>query len=413
MYASTSDTPPTAAKRAPFLLGGRKPLHPLVGASGPNATAPAGSTSSPGLKKFSVGAGFGIVPRSPIEINKVEHAVEYYEVFYTKSSKKKHKNWENGSVVRKGNGAELRGEDGAMITKTILKSSFTASFTEGQTLFIGSFECEVVKMVTEDEYITKGADFACNRDSPAASITPSFKLPLPVRAGFKKVGVSAPSTVPMRQALAPVTPTARFCNDPKRIGAHCLNPNATESEALIVVDPVVGAHLKPHQVKGVQFLFDRTMPEGVRPSDSQIQGCILADEMGLGKTVQTIALIWTLLKQSRFSAFQPSVKKAIVVVPSSLVSNWAAEFQKWLGVQRINIQVVSTGKSASGDVRDFCLGSVKDVLIVSYDLLRRHIDVSIPFPSTHPISAFGLDIINCALSSERGRGRDRESEGES
>ena len=26
-------------------------------------------------------------------------------------------------------------------------------------------------------------------------------------------------------------------------------------------------------------------------------GCVLADEMGLGKTLQTICLIWTLLKQ--------------------------------------------------------------------------------------------------------------------
>jgi DNA repair and recombination RAD54-like protein len=46
-------------------------------------------------------------------------------------------------------------------------------------------------------------------------------------------------------------------------------------------------------------------------------GCIMADEMGLGKTLQCITLMWTLLKQG--SDCKPTIDKAIVVAPSSLV----------------------------------------------------------------------------------------------
>lgn len=48
-----------------------------------------------------------------------------------------------------------------------------------------------------------------------------------------------------------------------------------------------------------------------------------------GKSLQTLALIWTLLKQSPAGATSPTVGKAIIVCPSSLVNNWKAEFKKW------------------------------------------------------------------------------------
>ena len=46
----------------------------------------------------------------------------------------------------------------------------------------------------------------------------------------------------------------------------------------------------------------------------------MADEMGLGKTLQCITLVWTLLKQS--PDCKPTIEKAVVVCPSSLVKNW-------------------------------------------------------------------------------------------
>lgn len=50
--------------------------------------------------------------------------------------------------------------------------------------------------------------------------------------------------------------------------------------------------MRIHQKQGVRFMFECVC--GMRGDD--INGCILADCMGLGKTLQTIALIWTLLR---------------------------------------------------------------------------------------------------------------------
>lgn len=49
----------------------------------------------------------------------------------------------------------------------------------------------------------------------------------------------------------------------------------------------------------------------------------------LGKTLQSITLLYTLLHQG-FDG-KPMVKKAIIVTPTSLVSNWEAEIKKWTG----------------------------------------------------------------------------------
>jgi DNA repair and recombination protein RAD54B len=62
----------------------------------------------------------------------------------------------------------------------------------------------------------------------------------------------------------------------------------------VVVDPLLTKSLREHQRNGVAFLYECVM--GMRGSAGE--GAILADEMGLGKTLQTIALLWTLMKQS-------------------------------------------------------------------------------------------------------------------
>ncbi|VDK46233.1 unnamed protein product [Gongylonema pulchrum] len=54
---------------------------------------------------------------------------------------------------------------------------------------------------------------------------------------------------------------------------------------------------------------------GARIPDAH--GCIMADEMGLGKTLQCITLMWTILRQGPDA--QPTISKAIIVCPSSLV----------------------------------------------------------------------------------------------
>ena len=130
----------------------------------------------------------------------------------------------------------------------------------------------------------------------------------------------------------------------------------------VVVDPLLSKHLREHQRSGVRFLYECVM--GVRPYPGQ--GAILADEMGLGKTLQTIALLWTLLKQNPLYEEPPVVKKALVVCPATLVSNWRKEFRKWLGNERIGAFVAD----GSRKLTDFTHGKSYHVMVIGYERLR-------------------------------------------
>ncbi|MET4258745.1 superfamily II DNA or RNA helicase [Bradyrhizobium sp. S3.12.5] len=74
------------------------------------------------------------------------------------------------------------------------------------------------------------------------------------------------------------------------------------------------ATLRPYQAQGVAWL-DLLRESGL--------GGILADDMGLGKTVQILALI--ALEKARGHLANP----VLVVAPTSLMTNWSAEAQKF------------------------------------------------------------------------------------
>ncbi|KAI3915901.1 hypothetical protein MKW98_004342 [Papaver atlanticum] len=136
----------------------------------------------------------------------------------------------------------------------------------------------------------------------------------------------------------------------------------------IVVDPVLVRFLRPHQREGVQFMFDCV--SGLCAPG--VFGCILADDMGLGKTLQSIALLYTLLRQG-FDG-EPMAKKAIIVTPTSLVSNWESEINKWVGDR---LQLIALCESTRDDVVSGIDSFIRprspyQVLIVSYETFRMH-----------------------------------------
>ena len=135
----------------------------------------------------------------------------------------------------------------------------------------------------------------------------------------------------------------------------------------VVVDPIVGDRLRPHQRIGVQFLFDCVT--GARMPG--YYGAILADEMGLGKTVQTVATVWTCLRQGKFGT--PVTRKAIIVAPSSLVRNWCNEFEKWLGPGVVKAEAIAES-TPKGDRILSRFESEADVLVISYDQLRKYVE---------------------------------------
>ncbi|KVH93280.1 Helicase, C-terminal [Cynara cardunculus var. scolymus] len=136
----------------------------------------------------------------------------------------------------------------------------------------------------------------------------------------------------------------------------------------IEVDHILVKFLRPHQREGVQFMFECV--SGLCSAD--INGCILADDMGLGKTLQSITLLYTLLRQG-FGG-KPMVRKAIIVTPTSLVSNWEAEIKKWIG-ERVKLVALceSIREDVISSIDNFRSPHSKlQVLIVSYETFRMH-----------------------------------------
>lgn len=66
---------------------------------------------------------------------------------------------------------------------------------------------------------------------------------------------------------------------------------------------------RAYQMEGIRFLSERS-------------SAMLADGMGLGKTIQTILALRVLFSQKK-------IRRALIIAPSSLVSNWLNELQLW------------------------------------------------------------------------------------
>ncbi|GJP32970.1 hypothetical protein CLOM_g17541 [Closterium sp. NIES-68] len=155
--------------------------------------------------------------------------------------------------------------------------------------------------------------------------------------------------------------------------------HASEASEPIQVDPILAKCLRAHQREGVQFMFECVA--GLKDyheagdDDRGCYGCILADDMGLGKTLQSIALLWTLLKQGFDGpAGPPLVRRALIVTPTSLVSNWAAELDKWLGgrVRCVALCEASRAEAMAGIKQFLAPRAAHHVLIVSYETFRLH-----------------------------------------
>ncbi len=90
-------------------------------------------------------------------------------------------------------------------------------------------------------------------------------------------------------------------------------------------------------------------------------GGILADDMGLGKTIQVIAF---LLYYKQKDGSLPS----LVVCPASLILNWQAELARFAPGLRVTCVM---GTQA---VRSELLSEDADVIVTSYDLIKRDIE---------------------------------------
>ena len=121
------------------------------------------------------------------------------------------------------------------------------------------------------------------------------------------------------------------------------SPLVPEGEAREMIAAALPAamleELRPFQVVGIATAVRR----GGR--------VLIGDEMGLGKTVQAIATAY------HFAAEWP----LLIVCPSSLRFTWAAEIDKWLGIDGDAVQVLVSAKDSPTAL----------ICIVSYDIATK------------------------------------------
>jgi len=194
-----------------------------------------------------------------------------------------------------------------------------------------------------------------------------FKIPGLVCGGGLKV--AARPVAPGQPMFDPSSAGALVMPRPP-LGHNLLTDRLVD----VVVDPHLTKHLRPHQRSGVAFLYSRVagfkLVKALEEEEKiRLTGAILADEMGLGKTLQTITLVWTLLRQSPMAG-SVLAKRVLVIAPSSLLKNWEAEFKKWLGSERLVVHVAD----GAGKVGIFRSYNTAPVLIISYEMLVRSLD---------------------------------------
>ena len=129
------------------------------------------------------------------------------------------------------------------------------------------------------------------------------------------------------------------------------------------------ATLRPYQVEGFQwlsFLYEQHL------------GGILADDMGLGKTVQALALLAHAIEEHRAASERTTERGEsvepfvpfLVVAPTSVITNWAAEAERFLPEAKVvTITETTAGKTP---LAERIAGA--HLVLTSYTLLRMDED---------------------------------------
>ena len=155
-------------------------------------------------------------------------------------------------------------------------------------------------------------------------------------------------------------------------GAHGSPAPQKASRRVIAQRPVptgLQATLRPYQVEGFQwlsFLYEQRL------------GGILADDMGLGKTVQALALLAHAIEEHRAASERTTERGEsvepfapfLVVAPTSVIANWAAEAERFLPEAKVvTITETTAGKTP---LTERIAGA--HLVLTSYTLLRMDED---------------------------------------
>ena len=300
-----------------------------------------------------------------------ESGTRYFQVVWCEFSRKKHIKWDGDAFLQlKGRSVVLKDPEGKDMCRTSgMKQDDVRKLLDGDVVSFSGRQVQTTNEITAENWAS-GKCFL-------ATAAPAGGADEPTKAGqytFSKLNTGgfrqvAPTAEPIVREIKPrhdpSNPDAVVLPRPSK--EHQKQYNKANLQVVdVVIDPHLSSQLRPHQCEGVKFLYECLMSM----RDYSGSGAILADDMGLGKTIQCITLMWTLMKQGPYGG-APVVRRTIVVTPGALVKNWEKEFRKWLGTERIAVYAVTPDRK----IDDFLASNIYQVLIISYEMLNRNIDV--------------------------------------
>ena len=118
----------------------------------------------------------------------------------------------------------------------------------------------------------------------------------------------------------------------------------------------------PEHLRGVLRKYQKVGYRWLRTLDAYGFGGILADDMGLGKTLQLISVL------AAYKA-EGGTGTSLIICPASLVYNWQEEFRRFAPELKVSL-IVGTQTERAEKIHRY---QESDVLITSYDLLKRDI----------------------------------------
>ncbi len=120
----------------------------------------------------------------------------------------------------------------------------------------------------------------------------------------------------------------------------------------------ITATLRPYQVRGYSWL-KKNLNLGL--------GALMADDMGLGKTLQVITALAALKEEGKFAE-----KRALVVVPTSLLTNWRRELAKFAPGLNVATYYGTDRQTVLKDLSEESEDATRtDIVLTSYGLLQR------------------------------------------
>lgn len=125
----------------------------------------------------------------------------------------------------------------------------------------------------------------------------------------------------------------------------------------------------PEELSGVMREYQKTGFQWLKTLHANGFGGILADDMGLGKTLQVISFLKSEMKEQKTTQVSGN-RRTLIACPASLVYNWESEIERF--APELHTVVIAGGLEQR---KELVVNSTEqDILITSYDLLKRDIE---------------------------------------